>query len=165
MDEEIPMKPEKNNDAEDKPPVLKEEAIALAEPAPPVVDVAKKRRNTNFGVGIGVLLQVAGIFVGQSGSGAAILGMPLILLSFPPFIWGCSNYAEAKGYSKEVGVVGYHRADSSDALAGQIYYLFASTEEAEEGGVDCIDAWYCPYRVWIWVAFLGTFFARAEDII
>ena len=30
MDEETPMEPEKNNDAKDKPPVLKDEAIALA---------------------------------------------------------------------------------------------------------------------------------------
>ena len=30
MDEETPMEPEKNNDAEDQPPILKDEAIALA---------------------------------------------------------------------------------------------------------------------------------------
>ena len=135
------MKPEKNENAEDKPPVLKDEAIALAkagdlpgalaaantiedteeraaaleaiatataeqEQAPPVVDVAQKRRDTNTGVGIGFVLQVAGIFVLQSGSGATILGIVLILLSLPPLIWGCMNYAEAKGYSKEEGLIG-----------------------------------------------------------
>ena len=118
------MKPKKKNDAEDQPPVLKEEAIALAEPAPPVVDVAKKRRNTNIGVGIGVLLQVGGLFIAQMpGVGERffaidilagikghnefiILGLVLILVSLPPFIWGCMNYAAAKGYTKEVGLLG-----------------------------------------------------------
>jgi len=111
MDEETPMESEKNNDAEDQPPVLKEEAIALAEPAPPVVDVAKKRRNTNIGVGIGVLLQVGGLFIAQFGmndkdAAAIILGLVLILVSILLLIWGCMNYGEAKGYSKKVGLIG-----------------------------------------------------------
>jgi hypothetical protein len=43
----------------------------------------------------------------MDGSGAAIsLGLVLILVSLPPFIWGCMNYAETKGYSKEVGLIG-----------------------------------------------------------
>ncbi|MFP6902118.1 MAG: hypothetical protein VCB81_00520 [Verrucomicrobiia bacterium] len=104
------MNPEKKNNAEDQSPVLKEEAIALAEPAPPVVDVAQKRRNTNIGVGIGVLLQVGGLF-GQFGrvdvnEESIFIGLLLIVLSIPPFIWGCMNYAESKGYYKRVGLVG-----------------------------------------------------------
>ena len=140
------MEPEKNNDAEDKSPVLKDEAIALAEAgdlpgalaaanaiedteeraaaleaiatataeqeqAPPVVDVAKKRWNTNTGVGIGALLQMGGLFVALIGWANSeikfiILGLVLILVSIPVFIWGCMNYAESKGYSKVVGLVG-----------------------------------------------------------
>ena len=91
------------------------EAIATAtaeqEKAPPAVDVAQKRANTNTGVGIGVLLQVGGLFIAQLGRiefGEAfiLLGLFLVLASIPPLVWGCMNYAEAKGYSKEVGLVG-----------------------------------------------------------
>ena len=135
------MKPEKKNNAEDKPPVLKEEAIALAkagdlpgalaaantiedakeraaaleaiatataeqEQAPPVVDVAQKRRDTNTGVGIGFFFQVIGFFALRSEIHSSGVGIALILLSLPPFIWGCMNYAESKGYHKEVGLIG-----------------------------------------------------------
>ena len=135
------MKPEKKNNAEDKPPVLKDEAIALAnagdlpgalaaantiedaeeraaaleaiatataeqEQAPPVVDVAQKRANANTGVRIGVIMQVFGLYALQTDDNGFIPGILLILLSLPPFIWGCMNYAAAKGYTKEVGLLG-----------------------------------------------------------
>ena len=64
-----------------------------------MVDVAKKRRNTNIGVGIGVLLQVGGLFIAPVDSTVADAGLPfldlimnshlglvLILVSLPPFI-------------------------------------------------------------------------------
>ena len=34
------------------------------------------------------------------------MGIALILLSIPLFVWGCMNYAESKGYHKEVGLIG-----------------------------------------------------------
>ena len=37
---------------------------------------------------------------------AIILGLVLILVSILLLIWGCMNYAEAKGYSKKVGLIG-----------------------------------------------------------
>ena len=135
------MEPEKNNDAEDQPPILKDEAIALAkagdlpgalaaantiedaeeraaaleaiatataeqEQAPPVVDVAQKRANANTGVRIGVIMQVFGFYALQTDDNGFIPGILFILLSLPPFIWGCMNYAAAKGYTKEVGLLG-----------------------------------------------------------
>jgi drug/metabolite transporter (DMT)-like permease len=66
----------------------------------------EKRTNTNVGVGMGFLLQLAGFFLAQTGDTAAILALVLILISIPVFIWGCMNYAEGKGHSKWVGLVG-----------------------------------------------------------
>lgn len=79
----------------------------------------EKKFSTNLGVGLGVLLQVVGCAVGD-------VGVLLILASIPPFIWGCMNYAEGKGHSKWVGVVG---------LAGCIglLVLILLPDEHEEG--------------------------------
>lgn len=66
----------------------------------------EKRTKTNVGVGMGVLLQLAGFFFFQPAHMAAILGLVLILVSIPVFVWGCMNYAEGKGHSKWVGLVG-----------------------------------------------------------
>jgi len=78
----------------------------------------EKKTKTNIGVGIGFILQLAGFFLPQTwdppailglaltGDTAAILGLVLIFVSIPVFIWGCINYAEGKGHSKWVGLVG-----------------------------------------------------------
>ena len=139
------MKPEKNDDTENKSSVLKDEAIALAkagdlpgalaaantiedteeraatleaiatataekEPekvkVPPASYVKRRRENANTGVGIGVLLQVIGFCALRSEDGVSGVGIALILLSIPLFVWGCMNYAESKGYHKEVGLIG-----------------------------------------------------------
>lgn len=71
----------------------------------------EKKTRTNIGVGIGVLLQLVGLFLAQSMVTYSILGIILILMSIPVLIWGCMNYAEGKGHSKWVGLV---------ALAGVI---------------------------------------------
>ena len=66
----------------------------------------EKRTKTNVGVGIGVLLQLAGLFLAQTWDAAVLFGLILILASLPVFIWGCINYADGKGHSKWVGLVG-----------------------------------------------------------
>ena len=66
----------------------------------------EKKTKANIGVGIGFLLQLAGFFLAKTTDTAAILGLVLILISIPVFIWGCMNYAEGKGHSKWVGLVG-----------------------------------------------------------
>ena len=66
----------------------------------------EKRTNTNVGVGMGFLLQLAGFLLAHTGDTAAILALVLVLISIPVFIWGCMNYAEGKGHSKWVGLVG-----------------------------------------------------------
>lgn len=64
------------------------------------------RRKTNIGIGIGLVLQVAAFFWLQTRGTTAVFGLVLILISVPMFIWGCVNYAEGKGHSKWVGLVG-----------------------------------------------------------
>jgi len=66
----------------------------------------EKRMRTNVGVGMGVFLQLAGFFFFQPAHRVAILGLVLIVISIPVFIWGYMNYAEGKGHSKWVGLVG-----------------------------------------------------------
>jgi len=53
----------------------------------------EKKTKANIGVGIGVVLQLAGFFLFGP---ADIRAIVLILLSLPVFIWGCMNYAEGK---------------------------------------------------------------------
>ena len=65
------------------------------------------RARVNVGVGAGFLLQVIGCVVLQTGDAVGILGgSVLVFISIPVFIWGCTNYAEAKGHSKWIGLVG-----------------------------------------------------------
>ena len=64
------------------------------------------KTKTNSGVGIGLILQLPGVaLVGKEGT-AAILGLLLIVVGLVPFVWGCMNYAEGKGHSKWLGVLG-----------------------------------------------------------
>ena len=66
----------------------------------------EKKTKTNIGVGIGIVLQLVGFPLSEIGETGAIVGLLLILVSIPVFIWGCMNYAEGKGHSKWVGLVG-----------------------------------------------------------
>jgi hypothetical protein len=66
----------------------------------------EKKTKTNIGVGIGIILQLAGFALSGVGETGAVVGLLLILIGLPVFIWGCMNYAEGKGHSKWVGLVG-----------------------------------------------------------
>lgn len=66
----------------------------------------ENKKKTNIGVGAGILLQILGRVLGTAGDGAAILGLLLILVGAGLFIWGCMNYAEGKGHSKWLGLLG-----------------------------------------------------------
>lgn len=66
----------------------------------------EKKNQTNLGVGVGILLQIAGRLVSRQGDAAALIGLVLTLLGVVAFIWGCMNYAEGKGYSKWLGLLG-----------------------------------------------------------
>ncbi|MCW5558515.1 MAG: hypothetical protein KIT22_11880 [Verrucomicrobiae bacterium] len=65
-----------------------------------------KKTKTNIGVGIGILLQISGRLLIANSEGGASFGLLLVLVGAGFFIWGCMNYAEAKGHSKWLGLLG-----------------------------------------------------------
>ncbi len=62
------------------------------------------KRNTNIGVGIGILLQIGGRALIEGGSQG--IGFLLALAGIAIFIWGCGQYAKGKGYSAWFGALG-----------------------------------------------------------
>ena len=66
----------------------------------------EKTSRTNIGVGIGVILQLTAVLVSRIGAGPPLVVPLLLLVSVPVFAWGCMNYAEGKGRSKWLGLVG-----------------------------------------------------------
>jgi hypothetical protein len=65
------------------------------------------KHKTNLGVGAGILIQLLGQFLSTSGRPLeTILGMVLIFVGFGFFIWGCAQYARAKGQSPWLGALG-----------------------------------------------------------
>lgn len=68
--------------------------------------LAEKVRNTNIGVGIGIVLEIIGYVVRTHSPGLVALGLVIGLVGTVIFIWGCMNYAEGKGYSPWLGLIG-----------------------------------------------------------
>ncbi len=66
----------------------------------------EKKSKTNIGVGLGIILQIAGRAIISPGDSGSILGLMLVLAGAVLFIWGCMNYAEGKGHSKWLGLLG-----------------------------------------------------------
>jgi hypothetical protein len=68
----------------------------------------EKKRNANIGVGLGVIIQVSYIFLHRGGYFGPIefFGDIIELLGLFTFTWGCMNYAEGKGHSKWLGLLG-----------------------------------------------------------
>ncbi|MGH8677258.1 MAG: hypothetical protein ACREUQ_02755 [Burkholderiales bacterium] len=62
--------------------------------------LAQHKTNTNIGVGLGIVLQIAGR------SMQSPFGVLLMLAGVVAFIWGCTEYARGKGYSGWFGVLG-----------------------------------------------------------
>ena len=64
-------------------------------------------RNTNIGVGAGLVLHALGWWlITHAGPAGALLGPALALAGYAFFIWGCCNYAMGKGYPWPVGLLG-----------------------------------------------------------
>jgi hypothetical protein len=80
--------------------------------------LAEKQRNTNIGVGVGIVLEIAGrvlTSMGHPAQGAVgappntalfALGAIIGLVGLVVFVWGCFNYAQGKGYSPLLGLLG-----------------------------------------------------------
>jgi hypothetical protein len=62
------------------------------------------KRNTNIGVGLGIVLQIVGRILSNDGMNG--IGFIAILAGFVLFIWGCGQYAKGKGYSPWFGLLG-----------------------------------------------------------
>jgi hypothetical protein len=68
--------------------------------------LAEKKRNTNIGVAIGFLLQFGGQYLRANVDGMGIIGLVIAIIGLAFFIWGCVNYAQGKGYSSALGLLG-----------------------------------------------------------
>jgi len=64
------------------------------------------KKNTNIGVGVGILLQMAGGLINSIGGIWIAVGVIVMLIGAVAFIWGCMNYAEGKGHPKWLGLLG-----------------------------------------------------------
>jgi hypothetical protein len=71
--------------------------------------IAARKKTTNIGVGIGLALTLAGQGLLKSAETAGTspgLGLVLFLVGAAFFVWGCGQYAQAKGHHAIVGVLG-----------------------------------------------------------
>ncbi len=66
----------------------------------------ENRTKTNIGVGIGIILQVVGRLLAMHNPDLALIALVLTLAGLVFFVWGCMNYAEGKGHSKWLGLLG-----------------------------------------------------------
>jgi hypothetical protein len=64
------------------------------------------KNKTNIGVGVGIVLQVVGAYFRGQGESMEPLGLLAIIVGFLFFMWGCSSYAQGKGYSQWFGALG-----------------------------------------------------------
>jgi len=66
----------------------------------------EKKTKTNIGVGLGIILQLVGRMLAAENESLAFVGLALTLVGLVFFVWGCMNYAEGKGHSKWLGLLG-----------------------------------------------------------
>lgn len=64
------------------------------------------RNNANLGIGLGLVLQLAGFFLPGPLQLHALAGLVIVLASLPLFVWGSMHYAVGKGQSKLFGIAG-----------------------------------------------------------
>lgn len=64
------------------------------------------KTNTNIGVGIGLISQIAGRVIINESEHLALVGLLLLVGGVIAFIWGCFNYMKGKGYSQWLGLLG-----------------------------------------------------------
>lgn len=64
--------------------------------------LAEYQKKTNYGIAIGLLLQVASIPLGDT-----IVSLLVLLAGAGFFIYGCCCYALSKGYSGGLGCLGF----------------------------------------------------------
>ena len=66
------------------------------------------KTKTNIGAGLGIIGQIVGrALLNSSSQGLAMAGLVVALAAFALFIWGCMQYAKAKGQSGWFGLLGF----------------------------------------------------------
>ena len=70
--------------------------------------LAEKKKATNIGVGLGIILQIVGqvLFYQNPTGGMYAVALVLGIVGLALFIWGCWNYAQGKGYPGVLGLLG-----------------------------------------------------------
>ena len=68
--------------------------------------LAEFKRKTNIGIGAGFLTVIFGRVILKDGGDIAIIGAGLVVAGWVMFIWGCMQYAKAKGHSGAWGLLG-----------------------------------------------------------
>ena len=68
--------------------------------------LAEYKTKTNIGVGIGLILEIGGQIINRQMPALILVGSLIALVGLLFFIWGCTNYAAGKGYSKVLGLLG-----------------------------------------------------------
>jgi hypothetical protein len=66
----------------------------------------EKKTKTNIGVGLGILIQLLHVILVHEGYVSPICGLIIEIVGLLFFTWGCMNYAEGKGHSKWLGLLG-----------------------------------------------------------
>lgn len=62
----------------------------------------KKTAVTGLSIGLPLFLVGMGVAFLNRGSALAILGVVMILVALPFYLWGCAELAKAKGYSTAI---------------------------------------------------------------
>ena len=69
--------------------------------------LAEYKSKTNIGVGLGIVLEIAGrILTDIENPGPRTIGSLVILVGAIAFIWGCAQYCRGKGHSPWWGALG-----------------------------------------------------------
>ena len=68
--------------------------------------IAEYQKKSTIGVGIGVVLWIAGFSLSNSGQGSASFGLVLMLVGGVAFVFGCFMFAQGKGYPAVLGLLG-----------------------------------------------------------
>ncbi len=69
--------------------------------------LAEYKTKTNIGVGLGIIGQIVGrTLLDSNVSTQVVLGLVILLAAVVVFIWGCAQYAKAKGHSGWFGLFG-----------------------------------------------------------
>lgn len=64
------------------------------------------KKQTNIGVGFGIVAQLVGFKMGSVSEETAMFGAIFVLVGAILFLWGCGSYAKAKGYTGFLGILG-----------------------------------------------------------